>query len=57
MMYENEPTAIDHNKQAWCKNYYAGESEDSSKKPIRFSNVADYFKDDEDLAACVCKDL
>ena len=57
MMYENEPTAIDHNKQVWCKNFYGGDSEHSSKKPIRFSNVADYFKDDEDLAAGVCKDL
>lgn len=46
-MYDNEPTAIDHNRQVWCKSYYHADSEESSKKPLRFSNVADYFKDDE----------
>jgi hypothetical protein len=46
-MYDNEPTAIDHNRQVWCKSFYGANSEQSSKKPIRFSNVADYFKDDE----------
>ena len=46
-MYDNEPTAIDHNRQVWYKSYYAADSEQSSKKPLRFSNVADYFKDDE----------
>ena len=46
--FDNEPTAIDHNRQAWYKNYYGepDSKEESSKKPIRFSNVADYFKDD-----------
>ena len=46
-MYDNEPTAIDHNRQVWCKSFYGTDSEQSSQKPIRFSNVADYFKDDE----------
>jgi hypothetical protein len=47
IMYDNEPTAIDHHRQVWCKSYQGADSEQSSKKPIRFSNVADYFKDDE----------
>ena len=48
IMYDNEPTAIDHNRQVWCKDYYGADSQEISKKPIRFSNVADYFKDEED---------